>query len=314
MASLLVVKQYITNFIGRYEVYLKPLGKFLLAMLAFMTINSKLGYMHKIDSFAIVLIAALLCSVLPTNFIVLLSAVFIILHMYALSLECAIVVIVLFIILFLLYFGLSSKDGVSAVMSGLLTSMGIPYIMPVTMGLVGGPTSIVSVGCGVMTSMIIKTIKANATALMAMETEDMTAKLRFVIDAVLDNKIAILMVFSFAVTLLVVYFVRQLSIDFSWPIAIGSGAIIDAIIVLVGDLSMNSSVSIAGLLIGTVLAIVVGLIVQFFKFNVNYNKTEKVEFEDDEYFYYVKAVPKRTVAVPTRNVKKINSSKKVVRK
>lgn len=314
MASLLVVKQYITNFIGRYEVYLKPLGKFLLAMLAFMTINSKLGYMHKIDSFAIVLIAALLCSVLPTNFIVLLSAVFIILHMYALSLECAIVVIVLFIILFLLYFGLSSKDGVSAVMSGLLTSMGIPYIMPVTMGLVGGPTSIVSVGCGVMTSMIVKTIKANATALMAMETEDMTAKLRFVIDAVLDNKIAILMVFSFAVTLLVVYFVRQLSIDFSWPIAIGSGAIIDAIIVLVGDLSMNSSVSIAGLLIGTVLAIVVGLIVQFFKFNVNYNKTEKVEFEDDEYFYYVKAVPKRTVAVPTRNVKKINSSKKVVRK
>lgn len=314
MASLLVIKQYITNFIGRYEVYLKPLGKLFLAMLTFMTINSKLGYMQKIDSFSIVLIAALFCSFMPTNFIVILGSVFIILHMYALSLECAIVVIVMFVILFLLYFGLCAKDSVSVITSSLLTSMGIPYIMPVTMGLVGGPTSIVSIGCGVLTSMMIGTIKDNATALMAMETEDMTAKLRFIIDAIMDNKIALLLVFAFAVTLLVVYFVRQLSIDFSWPIAIGSGAIIDAIIVLIGDMSMNSSVSIAGLLIGTILAIVTGFLVQFFKFNVNYAKTEKVQFEDDEYFYYVKAVPKRTVAVPTRNVKKINSSKKVVRR
>lgn len=310
MANLLVIKQYITNFIGKYEVYLKPLGKFLLAMVAFITINAKLGYMQKIDNFSIVLIAALMCSFMPMNFIVLLSTVFIILHMYALSLECAIVVLVLFVILFLLYFGLSPKDSVVAILTPVLTSMGIPYIMPVAMGLIGGPTSAVSIGCGVIASFVLKTISANATALVGMETEDMTAKLRFIIDAVLNNKIIILLVISFAITLLVVYFVRQLSIDFSWPIAIGAGAIIDAIIVLVGDLAMDSSVSIAGLLIGTILAIGTGFVIQFFKFNVNYVKTEKVQFEDDDYYYYVKAVPKRTVPVPTRNVKKINSAKK----
>ena len=310
MANLLVIKQYITNFIGKYEVYLKPLGKFLLAMVAFITINAKLGYMQKIDNFSIVLIAALMCSFMPMNFIVLLSTVFIILHMYALSLECAIVVLVLFVILFLLYFGLSPKDSVVAILTPVLTSMGIPYIMPVAMGLIGGPTSAVSIGCGVIASFVLKTISANATALVGMETEDMTAKLRFIIDAVLNNKIVILLVISFAITLLVVYFVRQLSIDFSWPIAIGAGAIIDAIIVLVGDLAMDSSVSIAGLLIGTILAIGTGFVIQFFKFNVNYVKTEKVQFEDDDYYYYVKAVPKRTVPVPTRNVKKINSAKK----
>ena len=32
-----------------------------------------------------------------------------------------------------------------------------------------------------------------------------------------------------------------------------------------------------------------------------------MQFEDDEYYYYVKAVPKMTVAAPEKTVKKINS-------
>lgn len=34
-----------------------------------------------------------------------------------------------------------------------------------------------------------------------------------------------------------------------------------------------------------------------------------MQFEDDEYYYYVKAVPKMTVAAPTNTVKKINTQR-----
>ena len=46
--------------------------------------------------------------------------------------------------------------------------------------------------------------------------------------------------------------------------------------------------------------------IEFFAFPVDYSRTEYLQFEDDEYYYYVKAVPKLTVAAPKKTVKKIN--------
>ena len=102
MTTLLVAKQYIKHFISKYEVYLKPLLKLILALSSLMLINGKIGYMHRLDSISIVLIAALMCSFMPMNFIIVVAAVFTVLHMYALSLECAVVTLVLLLVLFLL--------------------------------------------------------------------------------------------------------------------------------------------------------------------------------------------------------------------
>ena len=38
---------------------------------------------------------------------------------------------------------------------------------------------------------------------------------------------------------------------------------------------------------------------------MDYKHTENVQFEDDDYYYYVKAIPKRKVAAPDRKVKNI---------
>ena len=51
-------------------------------------------------------------------------------------------------------------------------------------------------------------------------------------------------------------------------------------------------------------------LIQFFAFNVDYSRTELVQFEDDEYYYYVKAVPKISLATPEKSVKKINTQRK----
>ena len=48
-------------------------------------------------------------------------------------------------------------------------------------------------------------------------------------------------------------------------------------------------------------------------FGVDYTRTEYVQFEDDDYYYYVKAVPKMTVATPEFKVQKINARKRSVR-
>ena len=57
---------------------------------------------------------------------------------------------------------------------------------------------------------------------------------------------------------------------------------------------------------GVVAAAVIGLILQFFFFNLDYTRTERVQFEDDEYYYYVKAVPKLYVANTEKKVQKFS--------
>ena len=56
----------------------------------------------------------------------------------------------------------------------------------------------------------------------------------------------------------------------------------------------------------TVVAGPVGIILEFFVFGGDYTRTERLEYEDDDYYYYVKAVPKALVATSERSIKKIN--------
>ena len=70
------------------------------------------------------------------------------------------------------------------------------------------------------------------------------------------------------------------------------------------------NVSIVGIIIGSIFSVLIAKVVEFFAFHVDYSRAEKVQFEDDEYYYYVKAVPKITVATPSKTVKRINTAKK----
>ena len=310
MTTLLVAKQYIINFINKYEVYLKPLLKLILALTSLMMINGKIGYMHRLDSTTLVLIISLMCSFMPMNFIIFAAAAFTVLHMYELSLECAAIALVLFLVMFLLYFRFSPKDTLVVLLTPICFVLRIPYVIPLAMGLLGTPASAVSVGCGVMSTYLIAYVAENAAKLSGMDAEDMATKFRFVVDGFLDNKQMMLTIVAFAVTIVIVYLIRRMSVNYAWTIAIIAGALADVMILLVGDLKFDTNVSIAGIIAGTVVSVLIAMVVEFFAFNVDYSRTEKVQFEDDEYYYYVKAIPKITVATPSRTVKRINTSRK----
>ena len=305
MTTLLVVKQYMKLFYSKFEIYITPFLKFMLAFIALMLINSHLGYMRGIDRLAVVLIAALMCSFMPTNFIVIMAALFTLLHLYALSLECTVVVGVAFLLMFLLYFRFSPKDTAVVVLTPICFLMKIPYVIPISMGLVGTPASAVSVACGVITYYMIHYVTENDTILSSMTDEEIAAKFKIVIDGILNNKEMVVTIVAFAVTLTLVYVIRRLSIDYAWTIAMVAGAFVNIMVILIGDLMFDTEVSLLGAIIGTIISFLLTVVLQFFVFHVDYSRTEKVQFEDDEYYYYVKAVPKVTMARPEKQVKHI---------
>ncbi len=309
MTNLLVLKEYIKKFYGKNEVFITPVLKLVLAGISLMFFNSKLGFMDRINNVAVVLIAALMCSFLPMGAILFITALFILLHFYALAMEVAVVGLALFLIMFLLYFRFGPKDILLVILTPICFFIKIPYVMPITAGLLCTPVSAVSVACGVIIYYLVSYVSLNATTLNAIEAGEMTARFRMVIDGMLDNKEMLITVVAFAITVCVVYIIRRMSIDYSWTIAMIAGAITNLVILLMGDLLYDTNISVLGIIFSSLISVLITKVLQFFVFNLDYTRTEKVRFEDDEYYYYVKAVPKITVSTPTKTVKKINTAR-----
>lgn len=309
MTVLLEMKERLKLIYSKGEAFIVPFVKFLLAFIVFNTLNGRMGYMSRIDDVRIVLMAALTCSFLPVGIIVMFAALFSLMHMYALSVEVALVGLCLYLIMYLLFFRFSPKDSLVVVLTPLLCAMKIPYVVPITVGLVCGPSSVVSVGCGVAVYWVLQTVIDSAPNIRTMEEEEMLAKVRMMVETILGNKAMLVMIVAFAITVLVVYLIRRMPVNYAWTIAMIAGAMTNVVILLIGDLLYDINLSVGSLLLGSLLGILVAKVVEFFRFCVDYSRTEKVQFEDDEYYYYVKAVPKMTVSVPTRTVKKINSQR-----
>ena len=314
MTKLLEIREKIKEIYSKYEIFILPVAKLIFAFIVFSTLNDKMGYMGKLNNMGLKMIASLTCSFLPISFLLVLAATFSVLHMYAMSLEVALVGLCVYLLLFIVFFRFSHKDALAVIFTVLLCGLKVPYIMPIAMGLIGTPISAVAVCCGIGIYHLLQTVVSNATTISTMEASDITGKIRFFVDNLLDNKAILVMMVAFTITVFVVYFLRRLSVAYAWSIAIVAGAMINLVILLVGDLLYETNMSVLTAILGSLLAIGVAKVIEFFRFCVDYTRTEKVQFEDDEYYYYVKAVPKMTVATPTKTVKKINTQRETADK
>ena len=78
------------------------------------------------------------------------------------------------------------------------------------------------------------------------------------------------------------------------------------LMIIAGGFYFRLDIDVVTLIIYTVISVVIGLLLEFFVFGGDYTRTERLEYEDDEYYYYVKAIPKVAVTTPEKTVKKIN--------
>ncbi|MCI9416155.1 MAG: hypothetical protein HFI82_01915 [Eubacterium sp.] len=317
MTGLLEIKEKIKNIYGRFDIYLNPLFKFIIAVCVFSIINGNIGYMRKLDSLPVILVLSLVCSVFPVNVTILVSAAVILLHLYALSLEVAVVAGGLFFLIALLYFRFAPRDGIYTLLTPICLHFNLGPVMPMAVGLTGKLYSSISVACGTVVWFFLDGVKQNDSALgSSSEDVAITSKFTAILNQLMGNKEMYLVLFSFVLVTVIVLIIRSLSIDYAWTAAIIIGGLVNFIVLFAGYVLLEIQGKVMGLVIGSLVSLVVALILEFFLFHLDYSRTERVQFEDDEYYYYVKAVPKMYVAVKEKQVKTINAknSKKNVRK
>lgn len=309
MSGLLELRERLKEFYGKNEMYITPVLKFALAILLLFAIYTKIGYMSALGNPIVMFVLALVCAFLPVNATVVVNCVYIILNAYALSMEAAIVAAILVLLMFLLYFRFAPKDAYVVLLVPLAFILKIPYAAPVLIGLMATPVSMVSMCFGIIMYYYVIYVSENAGVLSATGS-DMISKMSMILENMMADKMMLLILISFMATVLVVYLIRKLNIDHVWNTAAIAGILTNLLILLVGEFMLNVVGSIGGTLISMVVSGAIVFAAQLFAFSVDYTRTEYVQFEDDEYYYYVKAVPKMTVSASSKKVQRINPQKR----
>jgi len=305
MVALLEIKEKMVRIYGKYEAYITPLLRFTLALVAFLLINGNLGYMKSLSKTPVALILAAVCSVLPVNAMIAIAAMFILLNLYALSLEVFIVGALIFVFIYFVYFRFSPRYGYNAVLMPVCFKLGIPYVVPIGSGLLGEMYSVVSVVCGSVIYFLLKGVHENEATLSSASDAGLsaTSKITIILNQLLMNKEMFLVITIFAIATIVVYIIRRLDIDNAWTVAWIAGILFEIIGLVSGYLLLGIPGKVFGVVFGGVVSAVIALGLQFMFFNVDYTRTERLQFEDDEYYYYVKAVPKSVITGSDKKVK-----------
>ena len=312
MLNLLVLKERLNNIYQKYQMYLIPGIKFIVAMIVFSFINSQLGYDTRLTKLVIVLGMSLICAFLPTSIMVVFALCLSIVHIYAVSPFIALIALVILLVLYLLFIRFTPKLGIVVLVMPILCHFNIPYVIPLLFGIISTPIAIIPVTCGVVVYNLFTIIRNMALGTNGSSIEDILTMYQNMVDQLLGNRVMILTICAFAIVIVVTYLVRNLSIDHAFEIAIIAGVIVNILLFLIGDIVFSASDKIVFMFIGSILSGGIVYAVQFFRLNLDYSTVERVQFEDDDYYYYVKAVPKIKVTTPEKSVKRFNTTNTVV--
>ncbi len=309
MLSLLIFKEKIRLIYGKYSMFILPIFKFALILVALILMNINIGYLDILKNPFFIFIIAVFCSVLPFSAISVILSIYLLSDMFSVSIDMFLLIGIYLLVIGILYYGFKPGNSYLIVVVPLLFTLKIPYVLPIVLGLGTGILTVIPLSAGIILYYLLLYVKNNIGTLTNGITSDLSVRYFQILNSILSNKIMYIMLLAFALSLVIVYLIHNLSINYSWEIAIVSGMVSLLLFIFMGEFIMNITLPIMELLFGLIISLVLAYVYKFFTFNIDYTRTEYTQFEDDEYYYYVKAVPKISIKFPDYKNEKINTIK-----
>lgn len=306
ITMLLEIREVILKAYQKIRMVVNPVVKFFFALLVFSSINSSLGFDPKFTKISIVVILSAVSAITPGAVMVLLAMLLILLQIYSVNLFVAVLLLFIFIIFYCLLLRFSPKQAVVAIAIPILAKYNLHYAVPILMGSISNPVSILPTICGVMVYHLIDIVKVAATRDISRKIDDVVELYTDIFDAIIENKPMIMMIVVFSIVIAVVWFIRRFAFDYSFEISIGAGVMVNILGFLIADLKYDVTVSIGSLILMSLVSGLIAMLCDYMKRVLDYTAVERVQFEDDDYYYYVKAIPKVNISLREMDVKHFN--------
>lgn len=300
MTKILLCKEKVKKIYSQHEVWLNRGLRFILALFSLIVMWINIGSNPIMRNPIAILAISLICAFIPLKYDILIILFAMIAHLYSISIDLAGIGIILLVVMYFLYYKFTTKDSLIIILLPLLFFAKVPFIIPLVLGLSSAPISIISIIFGTLIYF-----------LMDYATTMGESSFGVVLSSIFSNPIYLITLLCMVLIFVMVYVIRRRSINHSHEIAIISAGIVSILIMLTGYLFVGSVkvLPIVFTVVGMIVSMIVAYILQFAILSLDYSQTEFTQFEDDDYYYYVKAVPKVKVTAQEVSVKRINVQK-----
>lgn len=304
LTKLLEIRNIVIDTYRKVRHFVNPVIKFIIALLVFSNINSAIGFDPRFAKTSIVLVLSLISAVTPGGVMVFLAMVLALLHVYYASLFLSIIVLMIFIVLYAALMRFSNGNAIVAVLVPLLAPLNLHFAVPMVLGCVATPVSVLPCACGVVFYYLIDIIKTvSGKVIEDINLDEIITYYKDILDVIIGQKEMYIVIIVFALVIIVVFLLRRLPFDYSFLISVGVGAAVNIIGLLVGSLKFDLSISVGSIIFMSIICAVITMASDFMKRVLDYTAIEHVQFEDDDFYYYVKAVPKIKISMTNHNIR-----------
>ena len=292
-------------FLIRGDFWLRRITVGVIMLASLFVIRNTFGYSELLSSDWLIGVLALVCAFLSLSVGTLVLAVYTLLQLLVLSRDIAAVVLLFFLVSYFFCDAYYSKQKFHLCGITVLQRLGVAYVSPLLAGLFGEAGEATTIFCGTIISYYLKTVRDNAAMIL---DSAQTVSAFELLQQMLANQMFYVYLAAMLAMFVVVYVIRKRSVSYAWLLAVVFGVLVQFVILLGGYLFQGYYDRIGQLLVGDFITLSVGVVMYYLFQDLDYKRVERVQFEDDDYYYYVTAVPKIKLEKEEKEVKKITGS------
>ncbi|MBR5931822.1 MAG: hypothetical protein IKZ95_07345 [Lachnospiraceae bacterium] len=311
MNKLISFRNKIESIYLKHSRVLGCIGRMLITFACLMILRRSINFNAVLSNIWVVAGMSIVCGFIPLRFLMAVILAYIVAQVFTLSTALGIVFLIVLALMYLLFFRYAPTYGPALVLLPIMFLIRLQALIPIILALVGPAISVIVIIFGSILYFLIMFLDVNAATFASSTGTLEFTKVELLVEGVFRNKEYLLIMAVLFVVFMLVHFLKRINYNYSVEIAIAIGTGAYIVLSLGVELALHSLTTqrLLTFVIGGLVSGALALLINGIWNPLDYSRTETVEFEDDEYNYYVKAVPKATFEKERVQVKRINKRK-----
>ena len=313
MKQIFNIKNKIEDYYLKHTTITNCLVRFFLSLASLLVLRINLGFNSILSSILFTVFFSAVCAFIPVKITLIALVAYVVVQVFSMSAGLGIISCFLFVAMYLIYFRFNEKLGYVLILIPLLCMIRLPILIPLILAVTAPFLSVVSVMIGLISYYFLHYMHINTAVFQGMADSGEISKMSVLLTGVFTYKEMLFSIACVVILFFAVYYLKKINVNQSNAMAISMGSGIYVILMIISSLFLGTITYskliwiVAGAAISCVLAILISAAI----LPLDYNRTELLEFEDEEYKYYVRAVPKAAITKESIKVKRIYSRKQL---
>ncbi|MBO7402533.1 MAG: hypothetical protein J6U10_06040 [Lachnospiraceae bacterium] len=310
LEAMLEFRNKVCEIYQKFQFAIDLVFKFIVSFLVLTVLNTEIGYDTRLTAGSVVVMLSILCAFTPGGVLALVCIVLTVVHVFSVNPVLALFVALFMLVLYAFFLRFTPKYAYIMIAVPVLGVFNIPYTVPLLAGLTTTPVTVFPMCCGIFfryLTAVIRNCVDIQVDLSKLNTDNLLELVNAIVDNLLASKEMLWFMGVYAAVEVVVFVIRKLKFSFAFEISIIVGTAVN----IVGNIFVDGKYSLEGgigkMLTFSIISCLLVIIVYAFIRVLDYISVENVQFEDDDYYYYVRAVPKIKTGLKKLKIREMNT-------